>query len=984
MTTGEVGRVQASEAAARALVLPADEEDGGGAALLFAGGEGAVVDCGVASPSASAHSPLRVTSRGLTFVKGKGDVPTFWIDPVPTASHTSDTPPRVISPRDRPRRRSGSTSVSDAAAAAVSFSAAQGAPHSRPISRRDAWAPAAYMARATRSFYEGAGGGDSELLSPLPGSGGGSSSGSTPTNGAGAPHARPSRIRAAAAAAAIAHYDAGRVAVAVPDVHVATSATVAMAPGLPASHSERPALPETHVRRASAPSSQRGPRRSNASVAPLPLHPTTGPQLVLESSPQRPGERRVSLRHASPAAPGLGVVERVQMRAAARQQLGSSSPTPAPDASLFAIAVSGSGRGSPNFRRIGARGSDQHELPGVPASLSQSSSRTAAGLFPRSLTSPERTSDSLAESSSLSLRDSGRGVHQHLRVHTQPSRSSAQFLADALAARVSGRSSRTDSSRGNSPHFRASSDLLPPQVPLPALRLGSLSRGSRSALPDVSGGSSPAAGTTPTALAADFARHPLALIEEDAAHVAGVIVPRLSEAIVRAPRASLEPASPVSRLSSEGDAAEAAAMAGSRGEVRNRDGILVTAPSQDEFVLFVEADAPGRESAAGTLPQAIPHGTFPQAIPHRTLPQAIPPAASEAQPVATPWLLPQPLVRCIACFSPVRHAFQDTRMEREAQRELFYHALSGTSHSIALWCASWIGVAVINAALSPLLASTPQASAASMASTRLGLTLLPVCMSAAFVISARVAWMLRRQFSDTMIRLAFAATTVFHITVFASVTWFFLGTGPAAIVPYASAWGAGKSGDAEAGPFEGQLLLSFVLVAYLQAVAHTRLPFANTAVIACAAGALVIALAPPLMMVAEPSVSPRIAGVGTFAVILGVCSNAVLVAVAAYSWEARCRLELLTVAASKAAEEDSTRLLHNLMPPSVVAAITGGREVVPACASNVVILVRGGGDGGQARVGGDRQAPTSASLSPHSTAILWALLHSQVGFRRSS
>lgn len=312
------------------------------------------------------------------------------------------------------------------------------------------------------------------------------------------------------------------------------------------------------------------------------------------------------------------------------------------------------------------------------------------------------------------------------------------------------------------------------------------------------------------------------------------------------------------------------------------------------------------------------------------------------------------LARAMSVVAAIDLRFLDAASEREAQRELLVHLLRGITTTMGVWTVCWVCIAVANAILTPEQSPPRQQYATGVVSLRQGFLLLSASLSAILLVAARMAWSLQEQLGDSAIKWAFSGLVALHIVFLGGMTWFFVGPGSALMVPFASAWGAGASIDPEGGPFQGHLLLSVILVAYMQSVAHARLPFVHTAVVAAACQVIVACVAPPLMFASEPRVPVALANVSVFGLVLGVSSNALTSTIAAYLWEARLRQQLLTVAATRAAQADSTRLLNNLMPPSVVAAITAGQDVTPVCASNVVILVR------------SKRAHAAVLRSPHS------------------
>ena len=286
-----------------------------------------------------------------------------------------------------------------------------------------------------------------------------------------------------------------------------------------------------------------------------------------------------------------------------------------------------------------------------------------------------------------------------------------------------------------------------------------------------------------------------------------------------------------------------------------------------------------------------------------------------------------------------RLQFRDDRAERNAQRALFLHTLRVVSASMSIWCVCWIVIAVINAILAPQLSSTMHSSASSMVLARQGFALSAIAFCSVLFIAARFAWVYQHALSDTVIQRCVAVLVVIAVLYFGMITWLFTGSGPALTVPFASAGDAGVSADAEAGFFQGHILLSVVLIAYVQAIAHMRLPFAQSAVVLGVTLLLIVCVAPPQMIAAEPNIPVAFKVVAAFGTVFFVIGNLFTATVASYLWEWRLRHQLITVAAAVAAEADSTHILRNLMPASVVAKLTSGQTVVPACAEDVVILV---------------------------------------------
>lgn len=139
MSTGEAGRVQVSEATVRALLSQAEGP------LPFAH-PGTSVGCDVsAAPSGAAALPLFIESRGLTAVKGKGLIPTFWVAVSPSAV-TSDMS-ALTSHRKRFARLARDVfSIPDTGRTHLDSS---------PDGFVKGGAPALYLHRVARGVYEG-------------------------------------------------------------------------------------------------------------------------------------------------------------------------------------------------------------------------------------------------------------------------------------------------------------------------------------------------------------------------------------------------------------------------------------------------------------------------------------------------------------------------------------------------------------------------------------------------------------------------------------------------------------------------------------------------------------------------------------------------------------------------------------------------------------------------------------------------------------
>jgi len=131
--------------------------------------------------------------------------------------------------------------------------------------------------------------------------------------------------------------------------------------------------------------------------------------------------------------------------------------------------------------------------------------------------------------------------------------------------------------------------------------------------------------------------------------------------------------------------------------------------------------------------------------------------------------------------------------------------------------------------------------------------------------------------------------------------------------------------------------MSLVIVTFLQCIAHIHLPVAHTAVIAVACCIFTIGFAVS-GITSTPGWPSDAVGLGVWAVIVGVSSNAFTATMASFAWEARCRSQQLMAAAARAAEAEATALLENLLPPVVVAEYKAGRVTKPALAHDVVIL----------------------------------------------
>ena len=155
MSTGEAGRVQTSEATVRAL-LSIDE------GLLPFSRPGISVECGVAAaPSGAAAFPLFIESRGLTAVKGKGLIPTYWVGLSPGAASSEMS--ALPSHRNRIACRAGNVhSLTKTAHARLALA--------RGGSVAGRGAPALYLHRAVHGVY--AGGVDVSMQSSLTGDSG--------------------------------------------------------------------------------------------------------------------------------------------------------------------------------------------------------------------------------------------------------------------------------------------------------------------------------------------------------------------------------------------------------------------------------------------------------------------------------------------------------------------------------------------------------------------------------------------------------------------------------------------------------------------------------------------------------------------------------------------------------------------------------------------------------------------------------------------
>ena len=286
-------------------------------------------------------------------------------------------------------------------------------------------------------------------------------------------------------------------------------------------------------------------------------------------------------------------------------------------------------------------------------------------------------------------------------------------------------------------------------------------------------------------------------------------------------------------------------------------------------------------------------------------------------------------VHATAARSSFRLRFDDAAAEGRATRELFSHTLRGTAAVMGVWCACFVGALVLASALPDL------------GSTRLPITWVLVAPIVASAVVGGAAFVVLHHWlphlSGTMQRMLGWVLLASCLCGMAVIVWFCLGPGARARANRASAAFAGISNDSGASPFEGQIIMSLVIVTFMQCMAHIRLPVAHTAVIAVACCVFTIGFAVS-GITSTPGWPSDAVGLGVWAVVVGVSSNAFTATMASFAWEARCRSQQLMAAAARAAEAEATALLENLLPPVVVAEYKAGRVTKPALAHDVVIL----------------------------------------------
>lgn len=308
--------------------------------------------------------------------------------------------------------------------------------------------------------------------------------------------------------------------------------------------------------------------------------------------------------------------------------------------------------------------------------------------------------------------------------------------------------------------------------------------------------------------------------------------------------------------------------------------------------------------------------------------------AGATTPSSASWLH-----RMFDSVSQLWSGFEDDDTELAAQRALFLHVLTTTASVYPLWIMSWV---VVVAGYATLSVNTVNAIRC------VGFTLLPLGLFFALAITARImCWKygVSVRWSPTAMRVALWSLTCIHVCILGVILW--VASGPetvALLVPAASAAGSEPTTSLDStsqGPFEGQLLTAVVAIAYVQHVAHSRLPFLHTCMFAAATLMVSLCLVVPrlVLQVTGGALPSSVIGSSVFAIFLGLAGNALTIIVSAFVWEGRCRTQLLSTSATSAARAAATSLLNNLMPPSIVADMVAGREVRPALARNVVILV---------------------------------------------
>jgi hypothetical protein len=285
-------------------------------------------------------------------------------------------------------------------------------------------------------------------------------------------------------------------------------------------------------------------------------------------------------------------------------------------------------------------------------------------------------------------------------------------------------------------------------------------------------------------------------------------------------------------------------------------------------------------------------------------------------------------------------SYGDPETELEAQRLLIRHKLTAAAQTYPLWAFCWVLVIVAHVVLGQEPGSAP-----TDAIRNVELILLPLCVCCllAFVnhmlrLAPAVFWNL------TSIRFVLWSLSCVHLGIIVALLCAVSATTLVELhlAPAASAAVASRATNvATAGPFEGDLLVSVVVVGYLQHLAHARLPFLHTFCVAAAVSAVALfVVAPGIQRLGDERGLPSaVTGSCAFAIVSGFMANALTAVIAAFAWEGRCRTHLNSAIVTNAATAAATRLLNNLMPPSIVADIVAGREPQPVLAHDVVILV---------------------------------------------
>ena len=286
-------------------------------------------------------------------------------------------------------------------------------------------------------------------------------------------------------------------------------------------------------------------------------------------------------------------------------------------------------------------------------------------------------------------------------------------------------------------------------------------------------------------------------------------------------------------------------------------------------------------------------------------------------------------VQTTTVCAPLHLRFEDVDIEQRAMLELFSHTLRATAAVMSLWCACFMIALVLASALPGLGENQMSVRAALLAP----IIATAVVGGAAFI--TYYNWL--PGLSNTTQRRLGWTLLASCLCGMATVVWYCMGPGARMRAGRASAASAGVSRDSGASPFEGQIFMSLIIVTFLQAVAHMRLPVVHTAVVAVACCVLTLGFVVS-DITRTTDWPPDAVGFGIWSVLAGVGSNALLATMASFLWEARCRTQQLMAAASRAAEAEATALLENLLPPVVVADYKAGRVTKPALAHDVVIL----------------------------------------------